>query len=285
MKPVVLVADNNQEYLDGIVPTLEGAGFHVKTASNPQQARNALEEGRIDLAILDVRLDDDTETDASGLEIALDHDFIKIPKIMLSAYKSSVHTLVNVLGQAPERLPYAIDFVEKSRGSDDLVKAVRRALRLWPSIRTAAIDVSQQAKTDYDIVLKQANRNYNLALGVSIIGFSFISLGIVLAFFSNLAIAIVGSASGIVIQVLSYLFFKRLDLSNLRMDSYHRELLETYWLELLLAASERLPLERRIACTEECISAASRRWLGPQARAWSRRELPAKSKARHKTED
>src|SRR5262249_41355825 len=218
-------------------------------------------------------------------EIALDRDFIKIPKIMLSGYKSSVHALVNVLGQGAEKLPFAIDFVEKSRGSDDLVKAVRRALRLWPSIRTAAIDVSQQAKTDYDIVLNQANRNYNLALGVSIIGFSFISLGIVLAFFSNLAIAIVGSASGIVIQVLSYLFFKRLDLSNLRMDSYHREWMEYYWFELLPAASESLPRERRIACTEECTPAASRRWLGPQARGRSRRELPAKSKARHKTED
>jgi hypothetical protein len=30
----------------------------------------------------------------------------------------------------------------------------------------------------------------------------------------------------------------------------------------LLAASERLPLERRIACTEQAISAATQRWLG-----------------------
>jgi CheY-like chemotaxis protein len=264
MRPVLLIADNNQDYLNEVTRDFEAAGYQVLAASNPQQARNVLEQGQVDLAILDVRLADDSEMDVSGLEIALDRTFLKIPKIMLTKFGANVQTLAKVLGLAPEKLPYALDFVEKAKGTDVLIEAVRRALRLWPSVRTAAIEVSQQARADYTIILQQAKRNYYLALGVSIIGFIFISLGIVLALFKGLAIGVVGSASGIIIQGLSYLFFRRTDLSNVRMDIYHRELLETYWLELLLAACERLPLDRRIACTEQSISAATRRWLGPQ---------------------
>jgi CheY-like chemotaxis protein len=266
MRPVLLIADNNPDYLTKTTLEFEAAGYHVLTASNPQQARNILEQEQVDLAILDVRLaDDDSETDRSGLEIARDRSFLKIPKIMLTNYGAHADSRAKVLGLAPEKLPYALDFVEKAKGREVLIQAVRRALRLWPGVRTSAIEVSQQTKLDYAIILGQARRNYYLALGVSIIGFIFISLGIALAFFSSLAIGVVASASGIIIQGLSYLFFKRLDLSNVRMDSYHRELLETYWLELLLAASERLPLDRRVACNEQSILAATRRWLGPQS--------------------
>jgi len=277
MKPVVLIADNKEKYLTEATLAFEAAGYHVLGASSPQQARNVLEQGQVDLAILDVRLADEGDLDVSGLEIALDRAFLKVPKIMLTQYGANVHTLAKVLGLAPEKLPYALDFVDKAKGTEVLIQAVRRALRLWPSVRTAAIEVSQQARSDYEIVLTQAKRNYNFTLSVSIIGFLFVALGILLAFFSGLGVGVVGTASGILIQGLSYMFFKRLDASNARMDSYHRELLETYWLELLLAASERLPLERRVASTEQTISAATSRWLGSSLTLPSSRGLPAKT--------
>lgn len=285
MKPVLLIADNNDNYLTEATHAFEAAGYHVLGASSPQQARNVLEQGQVDLAILDVRLADDSDMDVTGLEIALDRAFLKVPKIMLTQYGANVQTLAKVLGLAPEKLPYALDFVEKAKGTGVLIEAVRRALRLWPSVRTAAIEVSQQARSDYEIVLTHARRNYNFTLCVSIIGFLFIALGITLAFFSGLAVGVVGSASGILIQGLSYLFFRRLDASNVRMDSYHRELLETYWLELLLAASERLPLERRIACTERSIAAATQRWLGPRLALPRDPGLPAKPRNLREPED
>lgn len=285
MRPVLLIADNNETYLNDMTLAFEAAGYQVLPASNPQQARNILEQGQVDLAILDVRLADDSDMDMSGLEIALDRMFLKIPKIMLTKYGASVQTLARVLGLTPEKLPYAIDFVEKAKGTEVLIQAVRRALQLWPSVRTAAIEVSHQVRSDYAIILGQAKRNYYLALGVSIIGFISVLLGIILALFSSLAIGVVGSASGIIIQCLSYLFFKQLDLSNVRMDSYHRELLETYWLELLLAACERLPMDKRIACAEHSISAATQRWLGPRLELLGDADLSAKTRNLRRSEE
>ena len=52
-----------------------------------------------------------------------------------------------------------------------------------------------------------------------------------------------------------------LDLANARTDTHHRELLQTYWLELLLSACEQLPAERQVACTERAICAAMDNWF------------------------
>jgi hypothetical protein len=81
-------------------------------------------------------------------------------------------------------------------------------------------------------------------------------LGIGLAWFKQLEIGIVGTTGGIVIEVLSYLFFARVNLANKRMDIYHRELLQTYWFEFLIAASDELPYENRIMCIEKTINTA-----------------------------
>ncbi len=83
-----------------------------------------------------------------------------------------------------------------------------------------------------------------MAFAVSVPGFLVIFTGICLAWFDKLATGIVGAASGVILEALGYLFFTRLDLANDRMDTYRRELLQTYWLELLLAAYEQLPSER-----------------------------------------
>jgi hypothetical protein len=121
--------------------------------------------------------------------------------------------------------------------------------------------VSEQIKADHKVARQQARLNYRLAFAISILGFLVIFAGICLAWFDKLTIGIVGTASGIILEALGYLFFTRLDLANDRMDAYHRELLQTYWLELLLAACEQLPSERQVVCAERAICAAVDSWL------------------------
>ena len=54
----ILLVEDNDDFRQVLEEVLEGAGFHVTTAANATRAREALDLGRFDLAILDVRLPD-----------------------------------------------------------------------------------------------------------------------------------------------------------------------------------------------------------------------------------
>jgi hypothetical protein len=90
-----------------------------------------------------------------------------------------------------------------------------------------------------------------------------ICAGIYLALLDRLAIAVTGAASGILLESLGYLFLRRAELANQRMDTYHRELVQTYWLELLLVAAEQLPAARQVTCIESVIGIAAHGWFTP----------------------
>jgi CheY-like chemotaxis protein len=262
MRNVLLLADNEAKFCETWGKVLSDAGYDVRLASNPQETRNILRDTRVDLAILDLRLvDDKDERDISGLEVATDKTYRHIPKIVLTAFPTSYENLRKALGPAVDELPHAIAFVDKAEGPRTLLEVIRRALETWPRLRMSTTKVSEQIKADHKVARQQARLNYRLAFAISILGFLVIFAGICLAWFDKLTIGIVGTASGIILEALGYLFFTRLDLANDRMDAYHRELLQTYWLELLLAACEQLPSERQVVCAERAICAAVDSWL------------------------
>jgi CheY-like chemotaxis protein len=261
---VILLADNNQEFLDIYSKFLSTAGYQVVTATDPEGARKVLSENRVDLAVLDIRLvDDDDVKDISGLEVAVDKAFRRVPKIILTGFVPSAENLRRALGQLIDEVPPAVAYVQKEEGVKRLQEVIATSLEIWPQVLLSTNKVARQIKEDYEAVRHQAGHQYNMARTVSVIGFLAIFAGIALAWFGRLDIGIVGTASGIVLQALSYLFFKRLDLSNERLDTYHRELLETYWLELLMSACDALPLDRQMAMTEQAITSATNRWLAP----------------------
>lgn len=270
MKQTLLLADNDDGFRETWRKVLATAGYEVALASNPQQARSILQESSVDLAILDVRLEDDEPTDISGLELASDKAFRHIPKIMLTGFPTSFENLRRVLGPTVDELPAATAFVDKAEGPKKLLEVIHQTFATWPRLRMSTIKVSEQTKADYEAARRQAKLNYGVAFTVSIFGFLVIIAGICLAWGNKLTIGIVATASGLIIETLSYLFFKRLDTANARMDTYHRELLETYWLELLMGACEYLPAQRQVACTEQAISAAINRWLAPPSRMETR---------------
>jgi CheY-like chemotaxis protein len=268
MRNILLLADNEAEFRETWGQVLADAGYDIKLAPNPEQARNLLRETGVDLAILDLRLvDDEDEKDISGLEIARDTVFRHIPKIILTAFPTSYENLRKALGPTLDELPPAIAFVDKAEGPKALLGVIHHTLGIWPRLRMSTAKVSEQIKADHRVARQQARLNYAVAFAVSILGFLVVFAGICLAWFDKLTIGIVGTASGIILEALGYLFFTRLDLANDRMDIYHNELLQTYWLELLLAACEQLPSERQVVSTERAIYAAIDSWLAPQPSA------------------
>ena len=85
-------------------------------------------------------------------------------------------------------------------------------------------------------------------------------LGIFLAYKDKLEIGIVGAINGLILEAVGYLFFTQMNRANDRMDIYHRELLQTYWLELLISVAEGLPTERKNACKEHLLRTAAASW-------------------------
>jgi len=70
-KKTILFADNDPDFLKTRGEFLEREGYQVVPAANPTEARRLLEQGNIDLAVLDIRLvDDDDERDTSGLRLS-----------------------------------------------------------------------------------------------------------------------------------------------------------------------------------------------------------------------
>ena len=70
------------------------------------------------------------------------------------------------------------------------------------------------------------------------------------------------AAGGVIVNVISVLFFTRMDKANERMDTYHKELLQSHWMESLIAYAESLPAERENQTKQEIILQAARNWFG-----------------------
>ena len=129
MKTVtILFADNAPGFLKVRSEFLEAAGYRVAVANNPHEARQLLEGGGIDLAVLDIRLvNDDDEKDLSGLTLAKE-TAPGIPKIILTDYPS-METVREALRPQVGGLPAAVEFVSKLEGVDVLIQAIDRAIK------------------------------------------------------------------------------------------------------------------------------------------------------------
>jgi len=142
-KPIILLADNDDDFRKTLTEFLEQEGYHIIQATNPTEARQRVEAGGIDLAILDIRLEnEDDERDLSGLWLAkemaekvptivtsgfMEQMIPMIPKIILTGFPS-YENVREALAPRVGGLPAAVDFVAKQEGPEVLLAAVRRAL-------------------------------------------------------------------------------------------------------------------------------------------------------------
>jgi CheY-like chemotaxis protein len=84
-KNTILLADNDEDFIEITVEFLEGCGFEILTATNPFTAHQILlrEQEQIQVAVFDSRLMDDfDEHDTSGIDLA--KLFTIVPSIILT---------------------------------------------------------------------------------------------------------------------------------------------------------------------------------------------------------
>jgi predicted nucleotide-binding protein len=123
----ILLADNDLSFTQMYKEFLESNGYKVITATGPEEARQILKEKYMDLAIIDIRLtDDNDERDVSGLELAREIAS-STPKIIYTQYHS-VDNVRSVLARSKGITP-SVDFLSKSEGPEELLRAIRAALR------------------------------------------------------------------------------------------------------------------------------------------------------------
>jgi CheY-like chemotaxis protein len=267
---IILFADNDSDFLRTRVEFLEQEGYHVIPALNLTEARRVLERDGIDLAILDIRLeDDDDEKDVSGLILAKEVAR-SVPKIILTGFPSHKYVREALRPQL-EGLPAAVDFVAKREGPETLLRAIRKALEFGGEWLRKTIDgIAERLAKDYEDARRQSQMNCWASLGVAILGIVIIFVGTALTLGGILAFGIASAVGGIVTEAVSYLFFKRADVANERMDRYHTESLQTKRFENLLASCDEISsLEKREACKERVIDTARAYWFGVQEqKAW-----------------
>jgi DNA-binding NtrC family response regulator len=79
----ILVADNDPGWLQNLTGIVERGGYSVIPATNRKEAMAVIGRHEADVAVLDLRLDEDLDADdISGLQVAEDTDRT-IPKIIV----------------------------------------------------------------------------------------------------------------------------------------------------------------------------------------------------------
>jgi len=126
-RATILIADNDPDFLSTREEILERAGYTVITAHNPAEARQKLAIGGVDLAILDIRLEnDDDERDVSGLILAR-KVARTVPKIILTNFPTFDYVRESLRPHL-DGLPVAVDFLTKAEGVTALLSTVEDVL-------------------------------------------------------------------------------------------------------------------------------------------------------------
>ena len=270
---IILFADNDPDFLSTRCEYLEKEGYTVIRASNPTQAMRQLERGGIDLAVLDIRLKDDSDrNDTSGLALAK-KVALSTPKIILTGFPD-FQTVLETLSPQLEGLPPAFAYIQKKDGPQAMLQAIRKTLEFSNDrLRKTTDDIAKRLMEDYLDSRRQSQMNYWASIVAAVLGITIIFVGIALSLGGILAVGIVSSVGGIITEAVSYLFFKRVDIANGRMDRYHAESLQTRQFENLLASCDSISnLDKRENSKENIIKAAAEYWFGASSTGQSPRD-------------
>jgi DNA-binding response OmpR family regulator len=123
--------DNMQDFLNVHAKLLERAHYRVYRATSVEKAEKILNEKRVHLAILDIRMEEENDPqDMSGLLLAQKAAYQSVPKIILTGHHDDPHVILNyvktALGISENGVQPAVDFMVKLDGAEKLVETVDR---------------------------------------------------------------------------------------------------------------------------------------------------------------
>lgn len=124
----ILVVDDLQDWCETIGGLLEDEGYNVQTAGSRTSALELLQADNFDLAVLDVRLDEQDEDNVEGLDLA---DKIKqhspnVKVVIITGYDTK-DLVRKALEPDPQGQTLAEDFIPKTE-TERLVKTVKSVL-------------------------------------------------------------------------------------------------------------------------------------------------------------
>lgn len=129
---VVLLIDNDRDFLDTRAERVIRAGYQVLRAYSLDEAYHYLSHHRVHVMVSDIRLgNDDDERDTRGLTLAKDVRYRAIPKIILTGYPSYQYVrevMGSRDGSLGNGLPAAVDFLAKDEGPEAMIAAIREAV-------------------------------------------------------------------------------------------------------------------------------------------------------------
>ncbi|HEX6036880.1 TIR domain-containing protein [Longimicrobium sp.] len=134
----ILLADDNALFRGSTDLLLREDGYRVIPAATADAAREQLRTGRVDLAVLDLKLVRSDPHDVSGLLIALE-EAPEVPKILITGHKEmEIGRYFKVLNdrKVPEHLRPVVMFKPEKEGEDEKLIELRTAIheRLVPRV-------------------------------------------------------------------------------------------------------------------------------------------------------
>jgi CheY-like chemotaxis protein len=267
----ILVADNSEHWLNVICGLVTREHYAVIRARNPSEALAALDRKDIDIAILDLRLkDDSSDFDISGFRVAKESGR-SIPKIIVSNYASKqdfADAYPDAFKIDNDARPAIVDFVEKAEIDTRLIPTIQNALKIkatWSSASQSKI--ARVLHEDYETARLDAKRHHLISSIIAIIFAVIFFWGAYRLHSADeksakpLILIIVGV---LVAEVTNYLFGRKLEFLYHRVERYHDELLQTERFGQLLGMSDAIKDERaREGYKLALFTAATSRWIQP----------------------
>ncbi|HLP48543.1 MAG TPA: response regulator [Candidatus Kapabacteria bacterium] len=123
----ILVVDDDIDVLESRRIVLEHNNYQVETAANIEVARELLEKQKIDLILLDVMMEKDTDGFNFAQEIKASEKFKHIPIVMATAVNQRTKFKFDIETDG-DFLPVE-KFMEKPIDPDDLIVTIRGLLK------------------------------------------------------------------------------------------------------------------------------------------------------------
>lgn len=128
MKKIILIVDDDMDYLYQMELKVKGFGFEVVTAEGQQEAERIIETFKPDLAILDLMM----ENEDSGFILAykMKRKYPEVPIIIATAVTAETGMTFDVRSEGDRQWIKADLFLDKGIRADQLHREINKLLKI-----------------------------------------------------------------------------------------------------------------------------------------------------------